>query len=316
MAKTAKTIPQPYPRIAEYGYLDEAALVAHTQKLPVELLKELIREAIHYANSKSSREILSLPAGATEAEMAAIYDRKGRESFKYFKKYCGDPASTAHQVFGKHYREVGIEQFHNQTLQKERMNSGWRYQYLAFKCARHAGRFDEVSDLSAAEADFCAKIRFRDQAQGWLNLYVSVKNRSNTTSGTKWPKDIPALEAIARDDKNRSGPYCCVFGIAMEHGARSIKRDNKSKRAYSENTELWRSDFFWPFFANYSYEEIMTCVLEVLLSSAPATDLPTQVEVPEPLLESFGACCRRAQLVNEEGKFNDPRRLVQFFCRK
>lgn len=319
MAKSAKTVPQAYPRIdddsrKDYGCLDDSTLVAHSGKLPVGKLKSLIRDAIRNANSKSSREILSIPADATEDEVTKIYEREGKELFKYFKKYCGDPASTAHQFYGKHFRDVGIEQFRNRTLQKERMNSGWRYQYLAHDCASSSGRFQSVSDLGAAEADFNATIKFREKPKGVLSLYVSVKNRSNTMGGQDWPKAIQALENVAKNDRNRTGAYCCVFGMAIDRGSRYIKRERKTGRAYSENTEVWLSDFFWPFFSNHSYEEIIRLVLDVLLDSAAPATLAGQSEVPKELLDSFGKCCQQAGLLDEKGIFNNPHKLARFLC--
>ncbi|MCI0525337.1 MAG: hypothetical protein L0Y75_08760 [Acidobacteria bacterium] len=275
MAKSTKTVPQAYPRINDDSRKDYGCL----------------------------------------DEMAEIYKRQGKELFSYFKKYSDDPASTADKLFGKHYREVGIEQFRNRTLQKERMNSGWRYQYLAHDCATHSGRFSGVSDLGAAEADFNATIKFRDRSKGLLSLYVSVKNRSNTMGGQDWPKAIQALDNVAKNDRNRTGPYCCIFGIAIDRGSRYIKREKKTGRAYSENTEVWMSDFFWPFFSNHSYEEIMTLVWEVLQDLKRSSSIQGQISVPDGLLESFGECCRLAGLVDEQGVFNDPRRLIQFFCR-
>ncbi len=320
MAKSAKTVPQAYPRIdddnrKDYGCLDDSTLVSHPGKLPMEKLKGLIRDAISNANGKSSREIISIPPDATEDQIAEICIREGKALFGYFKKYSDDPASTADKLFGKHYREVAAEQFRNRTLQKERMNSGWRYQYLAHDCASHSGRFNSVSDLGAAEADFNATIKFLDKAKGLLSLYVSVKNRSNTMGGQDWPKAIQALENMAKNDKNRTGPYCCVFGIAIDRGSRYVKRERKSGRAYSENTEIWMSDFFWPFFSNYSYEEIMTLVWEVIQDLKKADKQQMQINIPANLLESFGSCCRKEGLVDENGFFNDPRRLIQFFCR-
>jgi hypothetical protein len=70
-----------------------------------------------------------------------IYRKKGKELFAYFKKYYGDPAATAYDCLGKHYREIAIEQFRNQTLQKQRMNSGGRYQHIAKDCAVRSRRF-------------------------------------------------------------------------------------------------------------------------------------------------------------------------------
>jgi hypothetical protein len=320
-ASSLRAVSQPYPRIQDQGRLDywcldDSTLIQHNRKLPADELNSLIAEAITYANRKSSREILSVPPEATDTEADKIYEKEGQELFKYFKKYPGDPASTAHQVYGKNYRDVGREQFHNKTLQRERMNSGWRYQHLALGCAQHSRRFRSISDIGAAEADFNAIIDFLDKAIPPLSLYVSIKNRTNTLGGQDWPKAIEALEKVARTDKNRPGAYCCVFGIAMDRGNRYIKREQKSRRAHSENTELWLSDFFWPFFANYSYEEIMTAVLDVLISSYSEEDLPIQAEIPDKLLDSFGEACLKAELIDANGNFNDAHKLVKFFCNK
>lgn len=319
MAKklTPATIPQDYPRIqdpdsAARGCLDDSQLVPHRQKIPAETLKDFIQQAILNANKKSSREIIALPQNALTEEIDRVYEREGKELFKYFKKYCGDPASTAHQIHRKHFREVGIEQFRNKTLQRERMNSGWRYQFLVVACASHSKRFKNISDIAAAEGDFNAMIEFIDLTKKPLSLYVSVKNRVNTMGGQDWPKAIQALETVAKTDKNRTGPYCCIFGIAMDRGTRTIKRAQKTNEPHSSNTEVWLSDFFWPFFTNYTYEEIMTMVLEVLI--AESGELLTQVEVPDKLLTAFGQACQKEGLLDDAGRFHDPFRLVKFFC--
>ena len=317
--RSKQTIPQDYPRIQDegspyYGCLDDSKLVQHQTKIPVDTLKKLIRTAIKDANKKSSREILSIPSDATLEETNKTYEKEGKSLFNYFKKYCGDPASTAHQIFKKNYRDVGIEQFRNKTLQRERMNSGWRYQFLVIDCANNSKRFKSVSDIGTAEGDFNAIIEFIDKSKKPLSLYVSVKNRSNTMGGADWPKAIQALEGVAKADKNRTGPYCCVFGIAMDRGSRYIKRAQKTKVAHSVNTEVWLSDYFWPFFANYSYEEIMTLVLDVLVSSYSADELLTAVDVPDKLLDAFGDACIKEGLLDELGNFNDPYKLVSFFC--
>jgi hypothetical protein len=310
---------QTYPRIQDddkqADLLDDAALQPHTRQMSLDALKDLVRQAIVNANQKSSRAILNIPDGADQAAIEKIYRREGANLLKYFRKYCGDPAATAHQVYRKTYREVGVEQFRNRTLQKERMNSGWRYQFLATGCAQASDRFESVSDIGNAECDFNAVIRFQDVKAGHLTLYVSVKNRSNTMGGQDWPKAIQALETFAKLDKNRTGPYMCVFGIAMERGKRSIRKENKSGNPYSVNTEIWLSDYFWPFFANYTYEEIMKAVLDVLMESYDSETPTIHVEVPSLLLDAFGEACRSHGLVDDAGIFHDPYRLVEFFTR-
>ena len=159
-------MPQDYPR-SEDGLLDEAKLAPHTRKIPFEELKIVIRDAIASAARKSRREILELADGLSDQEKSKLYRKKGKELFTYFRRYYGDPAATAYDCLNKHYREIAIEQFRNQTVQKQRMNSGWRYQYIAKDCAVRSRRFITVSDIGASEADFNATmniIEFEENA--------------------------------------------------------------------------------------------------------------------------------------------------------
>ena len=214
-----RTIAQNYPRIADekskyYGFLDEEKLADHGYKPTLEELKEIIQCGIVYANLKSSRAILNIPEEIADEDLQTLYKKEGKELFKYFVKYCGDPASTAYDCLGRHYSEIAKEQFRNRTLQKERMNSGWRYQYIAYNTAITTKRFYSVSDAGKNEADFNAVIDTNTTNK--LNIFVSVKNRTNTMGGQDWPKAIRALEDVAKNDRNKYGSYICVFGIAME----------------------------------------------------------------------------------------------------
>jgi len=315
----ARTTSQNYPRIHDendryHGFLDESKLAKHAKKISEKELKNIIRQAIQYANKKSSRAILNIPDSADKQEIIDIYVNEGKELFKYFQKYCGDPASTAHDCLNRHYSVVAREQFRNRTLQKERMNSGWRYQSIAKDAAIASNRFMAVSDIGATEADFNAVIGV-EKSTTPLNIYVSVKNRTNTMGGQDWPKAIRALEEMAKADKNRTGPYICIFGIAMEKGTRSIKNESKTKQPYSFNTELWLSDFFWPFFSNYAYEDVIKAVLDVLLEQEGDNN-GLEVHIPDELIESFGATCREYDLIDKDGKFNNAYKLVDLFCGK
>ncbi|MEA3350096.1 MAG: hypothetical protein U9Q82_05700 [Chloroflexota bacterium] len=311
--------PQDYPRIndendKENGCLDTSQLVAHKRKIPADELKLAVLSAIENANSKSSRKSIAIPELATEEEILGIYDKVGKDLFRYFKRYCGDPASTAHQLEGKYYRDVAMEQFLLRNVQKGRMNSGWRYQFLLLDCAIRSRRFKSVSDLGVAEADLNVVVEYKDSTRIPLSLYVSVKNRKNTLGGQDWPKAIKALEAVAKTDRNRTGAYCCVFAITMDRGQRYIKTIRKTGQPHSFNTEIWLSDFLWPFFANYTYEEIMSFVLDVLLASQEAEILSTQIEIPDGVLVSFGRACFDAGLLDSDGHFDDPHKVVKFFC--
>lgn len=305
---------QGYPRLADSDLLDDTKLRPHDYKIPIDQLKGIIYSAIETADRKSSREILNLPDEISDEVVHRVYESEGRQLFAYFRQYFGDPASTAHQCLNRHCSEVAREQFRNRTLQKQRMNSAWRYQYIAKDAARASGRFESVSDIGLKEADFNVVITLRDTVSK-LAIYVSVKNRSNTMGGQDWPKAIEALENEARFDKNRDAYYLCVFGITIERGLRSMRRNQKTGMPYSVNTELWFSDFFWPFFSNYSYEDIVKAVLEILLA-APAPEPSKQLKIPQELLDSFEACCRESELLDEQGRFKDAFKLVELFCRK
>ncbi len=290
--------------------LDDSRLQQHTSKVPLGELKQFIRRAIENANKKSSRVILEIPEGLSEVEVQKKYKEEGKQLFQYFRKYFGDPASSAYECLHKHFSTIGKEQFRNKTLQRQRMNSGWRYQFIAKDLAIASQRFRSVSDIGAQEADFNAQISQIDENDP-VNIYVSIKNRSNTMGGQDWPKAIHALEDVARLDKNRSGPYLCVFGITMQRGKRYIKQKKDTKRPYSVNTEIWHSDYFWPFFSNYSYQEIIQTVLEVLQEISKPDTL--EDVVPEDLLEAFGECCIQHHLVDANGYFHDAQKLVDFF---
>ncbi len=318
--KSVHVVPQAYPRHHEghecASMLDESALASHpVSAISAEKLKQLLESCIIRASRKSGREILNLPDGISAEETERRLLRKGKDLFNYFRKYPGDPAATAHQIHRKHFRDVAIEQFHNQSLQKGRMNSGWRYQFLAFDCANASHRFKSVADIGAKEADFVAVIDRMDVPET-VSLYVSVKNRTNTMGGQDWPKAIAALEQVAKHDKNRSGAYCCVFGIAMDRGSRRIRRKQDTKLAYSPNTEEWLSDFFWTFFANRTYTDIMSAMLDVLDAQQQKSPLVKDINIPEKLLEGFGVCCKDHKLIDDSGRFNDAHAMVRFFCEK
>jgi hypothetical protein len=278
---------QHYPRQAD-NLLDDRNLVRHSYKIPIVELKAIIIEAIENANQKSSRVILNLPDNASPEIITKTYTKEGKELFKYFVKYCGDAATTALQCSGRKCSDIAREQFRNRTLQKERMNSAWRYQYIAKDTASASKRFDNISDIGLAEADFNAVIKYR-KSKSKLTVYVSVKNRSNTMGGQDWPKAIAALERVASGDKNRIGDYICIFGLSVERGNRLMK-GNKARVPFSYNTELWFADYFWPFFSNYSYEEIATLVLDVLISSK--AKFSSSENVPQELIDSFQKCAK------------------------
>lgn len=315
-AKVNRSVPKNYPRIddesSKYdGYLDDGKLQEHIIKIDESDFKQIILDAVRIANEKSSRRLLEIPEDASDEDIQRIYKKQGKVLFDYFRESFADPASSAHQCLSRHYSDVAREQWRSRTIQKERMNSGWRYQYIAKDAAIKSGRFLSVSDIGSQESDFNAIIKLRGSTSK-LSIYVSVKNRSDTVGGQDYPKLIQAMENIAKLDKNRDGAYICVVGIAMEKGLRIIRRKRQTGEPYSMNAEMWKSDYFWPFFSNYSYDEVVKLVLDVLIATQKPDDL--DVEVPSEVILRFGDICEEWGLTDGDGKFNDAYALVKFFC--
>lgn len=318
MAKARKNNLQNYPRIENekdpfHGFFDQSKVTPHQTIISEGELTDIIKRAVKIANAKSSRAILNITDNISEEEINKIYIKEGKALFKYFLKYCGDPASTAFDCIDQHFSKIANEQFRNRTIQKERMNSGWRYQFIAKDTAILSKRFHSISDLGASEADFNAII-LEVTTGRHISIYTSVKNRTNTMGGQDWPKAIRAMENMAQNDKNRTGPYLCVFGIAMEKGQRNIKNEAKTGMPYSFNTEIWLSDFFWEFFSNISYEKIIKAVLNILIEEKTLSSL--NIEIPQELINSFGAECEKYRVTDKKGIFNDPYKLVDLFCGK
>ncbi len=76
------SVPQDYPRIPEgekfAGYLDEKKIAPHRHKIPASELRRIITDAVKKANRKSSRAILQIPEGTSDAAMRTIYLREGK----------------------------------------------------------------------------------------------------------------------------------------------------------------------------------------------------------------------------------------------
>jgi hypothetical protein len=302
---------QSYPRNSD-GHLDDARLQPHIHRPTRKEMQAIIIDATRRASMKSSREIFKIPDGVPESELSDIYRKAGRELFNYFKKTYADPASTARYYQNKHYFTIGRELFKNKALHDERMNAGWRYQYIAKGAALCTRRFKTVSDIGGSSTDFTATIGIQGTDTD-LSIYASVKNRSRTISGSNWPKAIQDLEETAKKDINRTGPYICVFCLTMERGNRVIKVAKETRIPYSVNAEVWPSDFFWPFFTGYPYEDVVKTVMTVLPDVEEQDSMG--VDIPEELLKSFGEYCKSKELIDDNGYFNNPERLVEFFVR-
>jgi len=55
-------------------------------------------------------------------------------------------------------------------------------------------------------------------------------------------------------------------------------------------------------------------VLDVLMEDAKKVKVVNDSAIPEPLILAFGEECHKHKLLDEQGMFNDPLRLVDLFC--
>ena len=146
------------------------------------------------------------------------------------------------------------------------MNSGWRYQYIAKDCAVRSRRFVTVSDIGASEADFNATMNIVDSGQDAQHLCLDQEPREHDGRSGLAEGDLRARKRGAL----RQEPLRAVH-LRLRHrdrqGSAADPPIGKTKAPHSVNTEVWLSDFFWPFFANYTYAEIAKAVFEVLMET-------------------------------------------------
>jgi hypothetical protein len=270
-------------------------------------LEKSIKTAIEDADAKSMRKMLDIPDSADSKALRKAHKKAGKKLFELFQKYCVDPATANAEFGGKPYESVVKEVHKNQMVTRARMNAGWRYQLLAKDlAAKSDSRFKSVAGGGKhADISLIVMLHGGKEAQ----LYISVKNRYSTISGSKWPATIASLEHEAVHDANRIAkvPYLCVFALAMErsgHLRRSLGN--------SSNTELWKSDFFWSFLTGLSYKDIMMSVGRVLEKQTSVSGDEMAKTLPPEVLQEFEVRCRKQNLLTEDGLFESGN-LVEFF---
>jgi hypothetical protein len=280
---------------------DVSSMAHNASPLNETKLRAAIERSIVKADEKSMRSMLDERDGSG----GSAPKRAGQKLFQIFKRYCEDPATAPAKFAARSVDEVASEIFLTQESNNSRMNAGWRYQFLAIELARlHGSRFTAVNGGNM-EADIHAICPLKNGRD--LHLYISIKNRSNTISGSRRRAAYTELETYANADKNRAGgPYLAVVGITIEHG-------DRSQSSYSNNIETWKSDFFWPFFSGRSYKDIMLAVGRVLGQEKSKLEVIAAKKLPVQTLAEFIAQCSRAGLLKNEKTFKDASDLVDFF---
>lgn len=297
------SVVQSYPRVKiplhkDEGLLDIECLKPLDAKIDPEIMPGLIKKAIEYAAQKTKKEAVDIPDGADAETIKSLYAKAGKSLFDYFRR--PDPVYMASSLVGRHYSEVAEEFFYKRNTHLTSMNAGWRYQYLLVECAHKSGRFKSVSDLSTGDSDVNVIAETAD-GQDTVAIYITMKNRSDTISGGSGKAYLKGFEKSARDDKNRTAPYCCVIAYGMQ----TMQRRGRKKDF--GNFEVWPSNFLWPFVSGYSYGEIVKMIIK---SSPDADELPS---LPDEIIEAFKQQCLKNKLINDEGVFPDQDAIINFF---
>ena len=129
-----------------------------------------------------------------------------------------------------------------------------------------------------------------------------MKNRRDTISGGSGNAVLKKLEDVAKLDKNRTSPYCCVVAYGMDT---MLHRGRKKDFA---NIEVWPSNFVWPFVSGHTYAEIVSLISENLKNSG---ELPS---LPQEIIQEFKKECLKHKLIDANGIFNDKDKIIECFC--
>lgn len=151
-------------------------------------------------------------------------------------------------------------------MQRRRMDIGVFYQYLIIELMREASR-TENSNVEAVfdgsrEGDVIADIKTPGFKHG-LRLYGSVKKSSDTVGGQDVPGVVRRLEGVAKEEKNITRPYLCVFcyatptkGKIKPYAQSRTIRCNREGHPFSANCESWEPGFIFPYVCGRSAIDI------------------------------------------------------------
>ena len=142
------------------------------------------------------------------------------------------------------------------------------------------------------EGDAVADIRTPTFEKG-MRIYMSIKKSLDTVGGQDIPGVIKRLEDVAKEEKNLTSPYLCVFGIATPNKGKlktyEEARKMKTKRdgdLYSYNCEVWMPGFLYPYITGHEPQVIFKKSIEVVRDYLPFYTLEVREEAIQ-ILKSF-----------------------------
>ena len=299
-----KSLYQSYPRISsaaskfEAGYIDTSQLCDIKNKISQNEFLNLINISIDKARNKVDEKIINIPEGISKLEEKKIYDKAAKDLINYIKKT--DPANAVSQLLNKNLVDVAQEFQVKKDAKTYEMFSGWRNQFLLFECAKKIGRFETVGDVDTS-FDIVATIK--SLSGEVITLYISLKNRKDTMSGSSVRGVLSKLEDNAKNDKNRDGLYCIIIGCAID------TTRYRSGSSYSQNLEFWPAKLLWEFFSGFTFPHVMNSISQQQNSRK-------QNKLADELKLSLIKECKKLELINEQNIFHDRKRIIEIFCRQ
>lgn len=206
-------------------------------------------------------------------------------------------------------------------MQRQRMNMGVFYQYLTIELMRKSLKsrktnIEAVFD-GAREGDVVAEIRTPGFKPG-IRIYTSVKKSSDTVGGQDVPGVIRRLESIAKEEKNITRPYLCVFCYATPPGGviRSYQdsrgvRCNNQGYPFSDNCESWEPGFIFPFICGRPPVDIYKLAITRVGHYLPFYTIEHKKECARLLKEEF----EKRGLVDIHGRL-DQTKFIKFITEK
>ena len=175
-------------------------------------------------------------------------------------------------------------------MQRQRMNRGVFYQYLAIELMRKSlkskkSNIEAVFD-GAREGDVVAEIRTPRFKQG-IRIYTSVKKSADTVGG----QDVPGVIRSYKD-------------------SRSVKCNNEGY-PFSDNCESWESGFIFPFICGRPPVDIYKLAITRVGGYLPFYTIKHKKECAHLLKEEF----IKMGLVDAHGKL-DQTKFVKFITEK
>jgi hypothetical protein len=296
---------QPYPR-EKGGYL--ASQTLFPQQVPA-LSDENITSAIERAFTRSrstkvgaKRKIISKPADLVDLCIQHLKTRSCPVVGTHFYSQC-----DIEEIF-----ELDAIPY---EMQRRRMDIGVFYQYLIIELMRESSHssnsnIEAVFDGSR-EGDLVADIKTPELKAG-LRLYGSVKKSSDTVGGQDVPGVTKRLESVAKEEKNLTRPYLCVFCYATPtkgkirayDDSRSIKC-SKDGHPFSVNCESWEPGFIFPFISGRSAFDVYKLSVKKIGEFMPFYSLQYKKKCSHLLKEKVIAM----GLVNQEGQLDQDKFL-------